>query len=74
MSVQSALKEGPFTLRDIASEAGLSYHAIQSYALGRRTPDPETAAKLAGILAARGAAITQLADGLRRIAVGEGEG
>lgn len=52
MIVQRALSEGPFMLKQLAEEAGLSYDALRSWATGRRTPQPES--------------LRQLADGLRR--------
>jgi transcriptional regulator with XRE-family HTH domain len=38
------------TLRDLAREAGISYHAIRQYRKGERTPSPTVLARLAGAL------------------------
>jgi transcriptional regulator with XRE-family HTH domain len=56
------------TLRDIAREAGISYHAIRRYREGARTPHPAVLRKLALALRARGGKLAQWAKALEAAA------
>jgi transcriptional regulator with XRE-family HTH domain len=58
------------TLREIAAQAGISYHAIRQYRLGERTPPPAVIRRLAKALRTRGGKLQQLADQLERQAGG----
>lgn len=52
MLIRRALEEGPFSMQQLAEDAGVSYDTLYSWARGRRAPQPE--------------GIRQLAEGLRR--------
>jgi len=54
------------TLREVAAQAGISYHAIRQYRLGQRTPPPAVIRRLAGVLRARGGKLRGWADQLER--------
>ena len=45
--VQRVLREGPFSMRQLAEDAGLSYGVLRAWAMGRRTPTPENLARIA---------------------------
>lgn len=66
MALQEALKAAPFTLADVAQEAGLSLHTIRAYAYGKRVPDAENAARVVRALRKRAERITRLAEKLER--------
>ncbi|CAN5634879.1 hypothetical protein BH23GEM7_BH23GEM7_27210 [soil metagenome] len=72
MIVQRALKEGPFAMRQLAKDSGLSYAALRAWASGLRTPQPEYLRKLAVGFRRRSQELEKLADQLER-AGGEGE-
>lgn len=55
------------TLREVAAQAGISYHAIRQYRLGQRTPPPAVIRRLAGVLRARGGKLKTLAAQLERL-------
>ena len=55
------------TLREIAAEAGISYHAIRQYRLGERSPTPAVIRRLAEVLRARGGKLQTLAAQLERL-------
>lgn len=54
------------TLREIAADAGISYHAIRQYRLGERTPPAAVIRRLAKVLRRRAGRLSQLADQLER--------
>lgn len=64
MLIRRALREGPFDMKDLATEAGISYDALYSWAKGRRNPTPESIAQLAAGLRARAAKLVKLAEEL----------
>ncbi len=41
MAVQEALKRGPFSLRDLAGDAGVGYETLRQWAAGARNPRQE---------------------------------
>jgi transcriptional regulator with XRE-family HTH domain len=45
--VQRVLREGPFSMRQLAEDAGLSYGVVRAWAMGRRTPTPENLSRIA---------------------------
>lgn len=63
--IQRVLDEAPFSMRQIAEEAGISYDAIRSWATERRTPRRENVAQLANALDRRGERLKLLAAELR---------
>lgn len=65
-TVRRALREGPFAMRQLAADSGLSYDVLRSWRSGRRRPNPESVRKLADGLARRSDSLRELARDLRR--------
>jgi transcriptional regulator with XRE-family HTH domain len=65
--IQRVLDEAPFSMRQLAEEAGISYDAVRSWATDRRTPRPENLEHLAGALHRRGSRLGELAEEIRRM-------
>lgn len=65
-TVRSALREGPFAMRQLAADSGLSYDVLRSWRSGRRRPNPDSVRKLADGLLRRSDALRDLARDLRR--------
>lgn len=72
MIVERALKEGPFAMRQLADDAGVSYGVLRGWAIGRRTPTPENMRKLAIGFRERSQKLDKLATELERAAGAEG--
>jgi transcriptional regulator with XRE-family HTH domain len=64
--IQRVLDEAPFSMRQLAEEAGLSYDAIRSWAADRRTPRLENLEHLAAALRQRASRLDDLAAEIRR--------
>ncbi len=64
--IQRVLDEAPFSMRQIAEEAGVSYDAIRSWATDRRTPRPESLQQLAAAMERRALRLHELTAELRR--------
>jgi ribosome-binding protein aMBF1 (putative translation factor) len=64
--VRRALREGPFAMRQLAADAGLSYDVLRSWRSGRRQPNRDSIRKLAIGLAKRSERLKTLAAELRR--------
>ena len=60
MAVQEALKEGPFSLRDLAEQAGVGYETLRQWAAGARNPRPENIESILGALDGQADRIKQL--------------
>jgi transcriptional regulator with XRE-family HTH domain len=69
--VQKVLKEGPFAMRQLAEDAGVSYGVLRGWAIGRRTPTPENLRKLAHGFERRAGHLQNIAEELRRAAEAE---
>jgi hypothetical protein len=65
-SVRKALRDGPFAMRQLASDSGLSYDVLRSWRSGRRKPNPDSIRKLAEGLSRRSDALRDLARDLRK--------
>ena len=65
-TVRKALREGPFAMRQLAADSGLSYDVLRSWRSGRRRPNPESVRKLADGLSRRSDSLRELARELRR--------
>ena len=65
-SVRRALREGPFAMRQLAAESGLSYDVLRSWRSGRRRPNRESTRKLAAGLVRRAEHLRELAAELRQ--------
>lgn len=64
--VQRVLRDGPFSMRQLAEDAGLSYGVLRAWAMGRRTPTPENLARIAGGFERRAQQLGDIALELRR--------
>jgi len=64
--VQQALREAPFSLRDLAEEMEGSYGTMREWSRGARTPTDASVERIAASLEARAQTLTQIADRLRR--------
>jgi transcriptional regulator with XRE-family HTH domain len=67
-TVRRALRDGPFAMRQLAADSGLSYDVLRSWRSGRRRPNPESVRKLADGLSRRSDVLRELARELRRYA------
>ena len=65
-TVRKALREGPFAMRQLAADSGLSYDVLRSWRSGRRRPNAESVRKLAEGLSRRSDNLRELARELRR--------
>jgi hypothetical protein len=63
--VRRALRDGPFAMRQLAADAGLSYDVLRSWRSGRRKPNRDSVRKLASGLARRADRLAALATELR---------
>jgi hypothetical protein len=60
-AVHRALEAGPFAMRQLAAESGLSYDVLRSWRSRRRRPNTASAARLAAGLRQRSERLLQLA-------------
>ena len=65
-TVRKALRDGPFAMRQLAADSGLSYDVLRSWRSGRRRPNPDSVRKLADGLSRRSDSLRELARELRR--------
>jgi transcriptional regulator with XRE-family HTH domain len=68
MIVQRALQNGPFSMRQLAEDAGLSYQTLRAWASDLRTPQDEYLSKLAAGFRARADKLHLIAEELDRAA------
>lgn len=66
--IQQILRDVPFSMRQIAEEAGVSYDAVRSWATERRTPRTENLIQLADAVERRSEEMHSLATRLRELA------
>lgn len=66
--VQRVLREGPFSMRQLAEDAGLSYGVLRAWAMGRRTPTPENLSRIADGFERRNERLHAIITELRRAA------
>lgn len=66
--VNEVLDKAPFSLRDLATEAGVSYDSMRSWATARRHPRPKKLAALSAALRKRGLQLIEYADALDQAA------
>ena len=69
--IQQVLRDVPFSMRQIAEEAGVSYDAVRSWATERRTPRTENLVRLADAIERRSQEMHALAAALREAALKE---
>lgn len=66
--IQRALAEGPFSIRALAEDAGISYDTLYSWSRGRRLPRPENLHQVADEFEHRAQRLRELAAELRNAA------
>lgn len=66
--VARVIERAKLTMRGMAERSGLSYDALNSWMRGRRTPEPESIAKLADGLERHARELDRLAAELREAA------
>jgi transcriptional regulator with XRE-family HTH domain len=66
--VQRVLRDGPFSMRQLAEDAGLSYGVLRAWAMGRRTPTPENLSRIADGFERRAERLHAIVSDLRRVA------
>ena len=69
MIVQRALQNGPFSMRQLAEDAGLSYNTLRAWASDLRTPQEEYLSKLAVGFRTRADKLNAIAEELERAAI-----
>lgn len=67
-AVQDALRNGPFSLRELAEEMEGSYGTLREWARGARVPTDASVERIATSLEARARMLLQLAERLRQAA------
>jgi transcriptional regulator with XRE-family HTH domain len=66
--VQRVLRDGPFSMRQLAEDAGLSYGVVRAWAMGRRTPTSENLSRIADGFERRAERLHAIITELRRAA------
>ena len=66
--VQRVLREGPFSMRQLADDADLKYDVLRGWAIGRRTPTAENLSRMASGFEQRAQQLQRIADELREAA------
>lgn len=66
--VQRVLRDGPFSMRQLAEDAELSYGVLRAWAMGRRTPTPENLSRIADGFERRAERLHAIIAELRRAA------
>lgn len=66
--VQRVLRDGPFSMRQLADDAGLKYDVLRGWAIGRRTPTAENLSRMASGFEQRAQQLQRIADELREAA------
>ena len=69
--VQDALREAPFSLRDLAEEMEGSYGTVREWSRGARTPTDASVERIAASLEGRARTLQQIAERLRQAIVAE---
>jgi ribosome-binding protein aMBF1 (putative translation factor) len=64
--VQDALREAPFSLRDLAEEMEGSYGTVREWSRGARTPTDASVERIAASLEGRARTLQQIAERLRQ--------
>jgi transcriptional regulator with XRE-family HTH domain len=70
MIVQEALREGPFSLRELADEMGGSYGTLREWSRGARNPSDENIQRIAAAYETRARRLLALAERMRKAAGG----
>lgn len=64
-AIERALSEGPFTIQQLAEEAGISYDTLYSWVRRRRVPKRENVRQLASGLEKRADLLREIAGELK---------
>lgn len=64
--IQEALKEGPFSLREIAEDMGGSYGTLREWSRGARTPSDENVGRIADAFERRARRLLEIARRMRQ--------
>lgn len=67
-AVQDALRNGPFSLRELAEEMEGSYGTLREWSRGARVPTDSSVERIAASLEARARILVDLAERLRAVA------
>jgi transcriptional regulator with XRE-family HTH domain len=70
-AIERALSEGPFTIQQLADEAGISYDTLYSWVKRRRVPRPENVRQLASGLERRADLLREISEDLKGAVEGE---
>lgn len=63
---EEALREAPFSMRQLAEDAGLSYAMLRSWRIGRKRPRPQDLARIAAALRRKSEQLVRYAEQLER--------
>lgn len=74
MAIQLAVEDAAPSLRQLASELGVSYDTLRAYAVGRRNPGKDQLRSFADVLERRAKRLNERAAELRTVAEGDAEG
>lgn len=66
-AVQDALREAPFSLRDLAKDMEGSYGTVREWSRGARTPTDASVERIAASLEGRSRTLQQIAERLRGV-------
>lgn len=69
--VQDALREAPFSLRDLAEDMEGSYGTVREWSRGARTPSDASVERIAASLEERARSLQQIAHRLRQAIAGK---
>jgi transcriptional regulator with XRE-family HTH domain len=69
-AVQEALREAPFSLRDLAEDMDGSYGTVREWSRGARTPTDASVERIAASLERRARALLRIAERLKRVTRG----
>lgn len=65
-AIQDALRNGPFSLRDLAEEMEGSYGTVREWSRGARIPSDASVERIAASLERRARTLVEIAERLRR--------
>lgn len=68
--VQDALREAPFSLRDLAEDMDGSYGTVREWSRGARTPTDASVERIAASLEGRARTLQRIAERLRQTIAG----
>lgn len=66
--IERAINQGPFTMQQVAAEAGISYDSLYSWSKQRRVPKPDNLRQLARAFDRRAIMLREVAEALQSAA------